>query len=48
MNSISKKVYIEKLADMVNEYNNTHHSTIKIKPTDVKPSRYIDFGKEKW
>ena len=30
MTSISKNVYIDKLADIVNEYNNTYHSTIKI------------------
>ena len=31
---------------MVNEYNNTYHRTIKIKPTDVKDNTYIDSGKE--
>ena len=31
---------------MVDEYNNTYHRTIKIKPVDVKDSRYIDFKKE--
>ena len=36
--SISKNVYIDKLDDIVNEYNNTYHRTIKMKP--------IDFGKE--
>ena len=30
MTSISKNAYIDKLADIVNEYNNTYHSTIKI------------------
>ena len=29
MSSISKSVYIEKLADIVNEYNSTYHGTIK-------------------
>ena len=29
--SISKNVYIDKLDDLVNTYNNTYHSTIKIK-----------------
>ena len=33
MTSISKNVYIDKLDD---KYNNTYHSTIKIKPVDVK------------
>ena len=34
--SISKNVYIDKLDDIVNEYNNTHHRTIKMKPVDGK------------
>ena len=29
MTSISKNVYIDKLDDIVNEYNNTYHRTIK-------------------
>ena len=36
MNSISKNVYIDKLDDIVNKYNNTCHSTINMKPVDVK------------
>ena len=32
----SKNVYINKLNDIVNEYKNTYHRTIKIKPVDVK------------
>ena len=31
MTSISKNVYIDKLDDIVNEYNNTYHRIIKIK-----------------
>ena len=46
MSSISKDVYIKKLNDIVNEYNNTYHRTIKMKPSDVKSSTYIDFGVE--
>ena len=38
----NKKVYIDKLDDVVNKYNKTYHSTIKIKPVDVKSSTYID------
>ena len=29
-------MYIDKLDDIVNEYNNTYHTTIKINPIDVK------------
>ena len=43
MTSTSKNVYINKLDDIINEYNNTYHRTIKMKPTDVKDNRYIDF-----
>ena len=46
MTSISKNVYIDKLDDTVNKYNNTYHSTIKINPVDVKLSTYIDSSKE--
>ena len=41
MTSVSKNVYIDKLDDMVNKFNNTCHNTIKIKPVDVKSSTYI-------
>ena len=36
MTSISKNVYIDKLDDIVDEYNNTYHTTIKMKPIDSK------------
>ena len=35
-------MYIDKLNETVNEYNNTYHRTIKIKPVDVKHNTYID------
>ena len=41
MTSISKNVYIDKLDDIVDEYNNTYHITTKIKPADVKDNTYI-------
>ena len=44
--SVSKNVYIKKLADRVNKCNNAYHSTIKMKPADIKSSTYIDFNKE--
>ena len=46
INSISKNVYIDKLDDIVNEYNNTYHRTIKMKPIDVKDNTYINTDKE--
>ena len=39
-------MYIDKLDDIVSEYNNTYHRTIKMKPVDVKDNTYIDSSKE--
>ena len=39
-------MYIDKLDDIVNKYNNTYDRTIKMKPIHVKTSTYIDFGLE--
>ena len=36
MTSVSKNVYIDKLDDIVNKYNNTYHSTIKMNLIDLK------------
>ena len=50
MTSIGKKVYYDVLDDVVNEYNNTKHNNIKMKPKDVKndnKSEYIDEYNEK-
>ena len=46
MTSISKNVYIDKLDDIVGECNNTYHTTIKMKPIDVKDNAYINTDKE--
>ena len=46
MTVIAKNLYIDKLDDIVNEYNNTYHRTIKMKPVDVKDNTYIDFETE--
>ena len=42
MTSISKNMYTDILDVMVNEYNNTYHRTIKVKPTDGKDNTYIN------
>ena len=39
-------MYIDKLDDIVNEYNDTYHRTIKMKPVDFKNNTYIDSNKE--
>ena len=46
MTSISKNVYIDKLDDIVDEYNNTYHRTIKKKLNNVKDNTYINIDKE--
>ena len=46
MTSISKNVYIDQLNDIVNEYDNTYHRKIKMKPIDVKDNTYINTDKE--
>ena len=37
---------IGKLDDIVNNHNNTDHSTIKQKPVDIKSCTYLDSSKE--
>ena len=46
MTSVSKDVYIVKLDDIVHEYNDNYHRTIKMKPVDVNTNAYIDFEVE--
>ena len=46
MTSVSKNVYIDKLDNIVNKYNNIYHSRIKMKPVDVKSNTCVDSNKE--
>ena len=46
MTSISRNVYIDNLDNIVDKYNNTYHTAIKMKPVDVKSNTYIDSNKE--
>ena len=46
MTSVSKNVFIDKLHDIVSEYNNTYHRTIKMKPVDVKDNTNVDQRKK--
>ena len=46
MTSVSKNVSIDKLDNIVNEYNNMYHRTIKMKPVDVEDNIYVDFSKK--
>ena len=49
MTATGKNVYYDVLDDVVNKYNNTKHSTIKMKPIDVGDNKrvYIDEHNEK-
>ena len=49
MMGAGKNVYYDVLDDVVNKYNNTKHSTIKMKPIDVKNNKivYINEHNEK-
>ena len=46
MTPVLRNVYIDKLDDIGNKYNNIYHGAIKMKRVDVKSSIYIDFNKE--
>ena len=46
MTSVSKNVYIDKLDDIVGEYNNTYQRTTKMRHVNVKDNTYIDFKKQ--
>ena len=46
MTSVSKNVSIDRLDHIVSKCNNTCHSTIKMKPVDVKSNTHIDSSKE--
>ena len=39
-------MYIDKLNDIVNKYNDIYHSTIKMRSADVKSSTHIEFNQK--
>ena len=41
MTSISKNVYIDKLDEIVNKYNNAYHRTIKMTPVEVSQTHIL-------
>ena len=49
MTATGKNIYYDVLDDVVSKYNNTKHSTIKMKPIDVRNNKrvYIDEHNEK-
>ena len=46
MTAISKTVYFHVLNYIVDEYNNTYHKTIKMKPIDVKSNYFAEYNEE--
>ena len=44
--TISKNVYYDVLDDIVKGYNNTWHSTIKMKPKDVGDDNFTEYVEE--
>ena len=46
MASISKTVYFDVLDDIVKKYNNTYHSSIKMKPKDVEDHSFAEYNEE--
>ena len=45
MTAISKNVYFDVLNDIVDEYNNTYHRILKMKPIDVKNNSFAKYNK---
>ena len=41
MTLVSKNVFIDKVDDIVNKYNNTYHRTTKMKPADIKDNSFL-------
>ena len=46
MTATSKNVYFDVLNDIVDEYNNTCHKTIKMKPIDSKSDSFAEYNDE--
>ena len=44
--AVSKNVYYDVLDDFVEKYNNTWHSTIKMKPKDVGDNNFTEYVEE--
>ena len=43
MTTVSKNIFFGVLDDIVDNYNNTYHRTIKMKPIEVKPDSYVEY-----
>ena len=46
MTTIGKNVYFNDLDNIVDKYNNSIHSSIKMKPKDVTDIKYVEYSEE--
>ena len=46
MTTIGKNVYFNDLDDIVDKYNNTVHSSIKMEPRDVTDDSFVEYSEE--
>ena len=46
MTNVGKNVYFNVLVDVVDKYNNTVHSSIKMKPKDVAEESFVEYVEE--
>ena len=46
LTAISKNVYFDVLDDIIDEYNNTYHKTIKMKPIDVGDDSFAEYNEK--
>ena len=46
MSTVGKNVYFYVLDDIVDKYNNTYHSSIKMKPKDVTDNSFVEYSEE--
>ena len=46
MTANSKNAYFNVLNDIVGEYNNAYHRTIKMKPIDIKSGSFAEYNEE--
>ena len=46
MKAILKNIYFDILNDIIDEYNNAYHRTIKMKPIDVGDDSFAEYNEE--
>lgn len=46
MTKASKNVYIDRLNNIFDKWNNTYHRKVKMKPVNVNPSTHVEFNAE--